>query len=289
MLVRGRLFGLTLVRPRRGRFWLGSLGWPRRSSPNAVARRGWQLNPTGCLDRTPGMRQICRVAIVMYDLAGRNPALRFSPFCWRTRMALAHKGLEVETIPWRFTDKQAIAFSGADKVPVIRDGNTVVADSWAIACYLDERYSDRASLLGDRYGRTHARFINAWADTVMGAGILRLVLRDILDVLDPRDQAYFRATREQRFGMSLERVVDGREQRVGALRESLVPVRTVLAAQAWLGGESPDYADYIIFGSLQWARCVSHFELLAEDDPVASWRARMLALFGGLAGRAPTR
>ena len=165
----------------------------------------------------------------------------------------------------------------------------MVADSWVIACYLDERYPNRPSLLGGSYGRTHARFINAWADTVMGPGILGLVLRDILDVLDPRDQAYFRLTREQRFGMSLEQVVEGREQRVGAFCEALVPVRTMLTAQAWLGGESPDYADYIVFGGLQWARCVSHFELLAEDDPVASWRGRMLELFGGLAGCAPTR
>ena len=73
------------------------------------------------------------MAIVMHDLAGADPALRFSPYCWRTRMALAHKGLAVETIPWRFTDKAALAFSGQERVPVIRDGDTVVSDSWTIA------------------------------------------------------------------------------------------------------------------------------------------------------------
>ena len=52
------------------------------------------------------------MSIVMYDLAGADPALRFSPYCWRMRMALAHKGMPVETIPWRFTDKAAIGFSG---------------------------------------------------------------------------------------------------------------------------------------------------------------------------------
>jgi glutathione S-transferase len=61
--------------------------------------------------------------IVMYDLAGADPALRFSPYCWRIRMALAHKGLDVETVPWRFTDKDVIAFSGQGRVPVIRDGD----------------------------------------------------------------------------------------------------------------------------------------------------------------------
>ena len=46
------------------------------------------------------------MAIRMYDFAGEETARRFSPFCWRSRMALAHKGLSVETIPWRFTEKR---------------------------------------------------------------------------------------------------------------------------------------------------------------------------------------
>jgi glutathione S-transferase len=45
------------------------------------------------------------MSMILYDLAGADPDLRFSPFCWRTRFALAHKGLPVETIPWRFTEK----------------------------------------------------------------------------------------------------------------------------------------------------------------------------------------
>jgi len=45
-------------------------------------------------------------------------------------MALAHKGLEVETIPWHFTEKSAIAFAGSERVPVIVDGTCAVKDSW---------------------------------------------------------------------------------------------------------------------------------------------------------------
>ena len=36
------------------------------------------------------------MAITLYDLAGAETDRRFSPFCWRTRMALAHKGLAFE-------------------------------------------------------------------------------------------------------------------------------------------------------------------------------------------------
>ena len=84
-------------------------------------------------DHAPVAGQGRRMGIIMHDLAGADPSLRFSPYCWRTRFALAHKGLPVETLPWRFTDKAAIAFSGQDRVPVIRDDGAVVADSWAIA------------------------------------------------------------------------------------------------------------------------------------------------------------
>jgi glutathione S-transferase len=228
------------------------------------------------------------MAIVMYDLAGADPALRFSPYCWRIRMALAHKGLAVETVPWRFTDTDAIAFSGQGRVPVIRDGDQVVADSWAIAAYLEAQYPDRPSLFGGATGQAHARLINAWADAVVLGAAARLVVRDILDAIDPKDRDYFRTSREQRFGMTLEDVqADGRTNRLAAFRDSLTPARLVLRAQPWLGGAAPSYADYILFGTLQWPRCVSRFEILAADDPVAAWQARALDLFDGLGRTAP--
>ena len=87
--------------------------------------------------------------------------------------------------------------------------------------------------------------------------------------------------------MTLEAVQAGRETRVAEFRASLLPVRLVLGKQIWLGGEAPSYADYIVFGSLQWPRCVSRFELLERDDPISHWRERMLDLFDGLARRAP--
>src|ERR1043165_4592545 len=48
------------------------------------------------------------VTIQLYDLAAAEDDRRFSPYCWRTKMALKHKGLEFETLPWRFTEKERI-------------------------------------------------------------------------------------------------------------------------------------------------------------------------------------
>ena len=122
---------------------------------------------------------------------------------------------------------------------------------------------------------------------VLGA-IARLIVRDLLDIVDPKDRGYFRESREARFGMTLEAVQEGRDARVAEFRALLTPARLVLdRQQRWLGGETPTYADYILFGTLQWPRCASRFEVLAEDDPVAEWRERMLDLFDGMGRRAP--
>jgi glutathione S-transferase len=227
------------------------------------------------------------VARVLYDLAGADPNLRFSPYCWRTKLALAHKGLAVETVPWRFTDRDAIAFSGQGRVPVLVDGERTVSDSWAIALYLEVAYPDRPSLFGAPAAAAVTRFVNAWADTVLQVAMVRLIVSDIAKIIHEKDRAYFRESREQRFGMPLDEVTAGREERLKGFRETLLPLRHTLSAQPYLSGEAPAYADYIVFGSFQWARCCSAFELLASDDVVAAWRERMLDRFDGLARRAP--
>lgn len=226
------------------------------------------------------------MTVTLYELAGRNPDLRFSPYCWRTRFALAHKDIPCDGIAWRFSDKDMIAFSGQGLVPVLVDGSRVVHDSWAIAEYLDDAYPNRPPLFPS--GRAHTRFINAWADSILIPGIARLIVSDLPAILDDRDQDYFRTSREARFGMKLAEATADRATRVLEFRRSLQPLRLLLRHQPWIGGDMPDYADYIAAGSLQWPRCTSHFALLEPSDPVAGWLAAVLGLFGGLGERAVT-
>jgi glutathione S-transferase len=227
------------------------------------------------------------MTITMYDLAGTEAERRFSPFCWRAKMALAHKGLAVETVPWRFTEKDKLPQPNAGRVPVIIDGDRVVHDSTAIAEYLEAHYGDRPSLFGGDAARALTRFVQNWTETVLQGGLIRLVLLDIYRHIGPADQAYFRGDREKRFGTTLEDVVRDREARLPAFRASLDPLRRTVERQNFVSGSAPAYADYVVFGAFQWARAISDFELLAADDPVRAWRGRMLDLFDGLARRAP--
>lgn len=222
----------------------------------------------------------------LYDLAGAEGDRRFSPYCWRIKMALAHKGLEVETIPWRFTEKNAIAFSKQGRVPVLIDGERWVNDSWAIAEYLEAAYSERPSLFGGGAGQALSRFQASWTDGFLQPAMMKFVVLDIWRHVDPKDRDYFRSSREERLGKSLEAVVTNREDGLAGFRDGLLPLRLVLKAQPFLGGETPLYADYAVFGAFQWCRCISDFKLLAPDDPVYAWRVRMLDLFDRLAGNA---
>jgi glutathione S-transferase len=227
------------------------------------------------------------MALKLYELVGTDEARPFSPFCWRTRMALAHKGLAAESIPWCFTEKATIAPHNSEKVPVLIDGETSVADSWAIANYLEDAYPDRPSLFGGTGGRALSRMMNWWGDIAVIGGMFPLIVADIPAQLKPVDAAYFRQSREARFGKPLEEVAAVREKSVENFRRALEPMRLTLKTQDYLGGDAPNYADYIVFGPFQWARVVSPFKLLAADDPVHAWRERLLDAFGGMARKSP--
>src|SRR4026209_1626590 len=82
------------------------------------------------------------MTIILYDLCARDAGRPFSPHCWKAKMALAHKGLEFDTVPTPFTSVPRVEGGAAKIVPVIRDGDKVVADSFEIALYLEDTYPD---------------------------------------------------------------------------------------------------------------------------------------------------
>jgi glutathione S-transferase len=218
----------------------------------------------------------------MHDLAGADPDVRFSPYCWRARLALAHKGLDVKTIPWRFSDKDKIAFSGQGLVPVLRDGDKVVNDSWAIGEYLDQAYPDRPALMDGLQGKALANFARHYVQTTIAPVALKAVLLDIYKCLDERDKPYFRESREKRVGTTLEAFIATPETSLAAMKGALNPLRALLGSQAFINGDKPAFADYCVFGFFMWTRNVSAVKLIAEDDPVHGWHERMLDLFGGM-------
>jgi glutathione S-transferase len=224
--------------------------------------------------------------ITLYDLVFADDR-RPSPFCWRTKLALKHKGLEWRDEPTGFTDKQKIAFANSTLVPVIHDGTKIIKDSWAIADHLEATYPDRTLFPGDPT-RSYARFVNGWADTAVNVAIFPNIVGDLAERVRQEDKTYFAETRGKRLGTTdfADFQAKAREKGVAALRAVLEPARRVLAGQKFLSGATPAYPDYILFGSLMWPRMVSPFELLDKDDAIYAWRERMLDLFDGMARKA---
>ncbi|RWP13635.1 glutathione S-transferase family protein [Mesorhizobium sp.] len=222
------------------------------------------------------------MTILLYDLVGRDTTRPFSPHCWKVVMALAHKGLDISTVPTRFLEVPAVEGGVSKTVPVIRDGETVVADSFAIALYLDEAYPDRPTLFGGEGGKAMARFIERWSQVTIHPYVTTAAIMDLHAMQDAENAVYFRQSREQRLGKRLEEVKAAREAGLGNFRASLEPLRSMLSYQPFIGGAAPLFSDYIVFGALQWARIASPYQLLDDGDVVAQWFARCLDLHGGL-------
>jgi glutathione S-transferase len=227
------------------------------------------------------------MTVVMYErvgFEGRRP----SPFSWRVRYALAHKGIPVEYRTVRFADVQTIrSLSGQDMTPIVIDGDTVVQDSWNIAIHLEERYAGQPSLFGGAIGRGLTRQINIWSDTVLSPSIRRLISADFIYVLAPEDREYFRRSREAQFGMTLAAYCADREHWVAALKLVIAPLEQTLSEQDYICGKTPAYADYLLFSVFQYARLGSPHELLPAGSAVRRWRDRLVGRFDQLGDRFP--
>ncbi len=141
--------------------------------------------------------------ITTYHLANADGA-HFSPHAWRTTMALAHKGLEHESRGVAFTEIGTICDGERKIVPTIEDGEQVLSDSWAIALHLEDSVTSGRSLFGGEKGKAHALFINNWASFGLQPLLLQIMILELFERLQDRDKAYFRESREKRFGRSLE-------------------------------------------------------------------------------------
>jgi glutathione S-transferase len=74
--------------------------------------------------------------IRLFDLVLAN-GCTISPFVWRTKYALKHKGFDIDLVPNGFTGIKQLTEGRSDRLPVIVDDGEWVIDSWKIAEYLD--------------------------------------------------------------------------------------------------------------------------------------------------------
>jgi glutathione S-transferase len=219
----------------------------------------------------------------LYELVIEN-GRSASPFVWRIRYSLAHKGLPFESVPLGFTDI-AKQFGGRFKtVPIIEDGVTAMNESWDIADYLDRAFPDRPPLFCSESERATVRLLDSWLTSDILRKMFRIYALDIHNAARPTDRPYFRSSRERWLkGTTLEDYTADRADQLLKLREALQPMRSHLAHYSFLGGSRPNYADYCALGLFQWVASVSTLPMLATDDhALRSWIDRGFDQYEGL-------
>lgn len=225
--------------------------------------------------------------ITLYDLQLES-GCTISPFVWRIKYALRHKGFDIEIVPNGFTGIVEITNGFSDRLPVIVDDGHWVRDSWDIADYLDATYPERPALYEGPSQRLLTRFIDGWMWQTIIAPWFRCYIKDYHDLSLPRDRAYVRESRERLFlgGRTIEEVQARREERLPTLPPLLQPLRALLAESPWIGGASPNYADYSVLSAFLWCGSVARVPPLPNDEPLRDWIERGFDLYGGL-GRHP--
>lgn len=206
--------------------------------------------------------------IELYDLVGAND-LRFSPFCWRAKAVMAYKKIPYTTVPIRFCDKAKLAFSGQDRVPVIKDGDTVVSDSWFIADYF-ERLQPEPRLFPGLGLKEACRFFNLYVDRTVHTAVFPVVVADIFVNVDPADREYFRKSREERLGMTLETAAVKRADHRPKMRAVLGDLTLAITGQEYFFG-TLTYADLCLFGTFKWILSVSREPLFYTTEFRAWW------------------
>ena len=93
-----------------------------------------------------------------------------SHYCEKVRLILDYKGLEyrkLEVTPG-VGQIEVFRMSGQRQVPVLKDGETVIADSTEIAFYLDRKYPEKPIIPTDPLARGECLLMEGWADESLG-------------------------------------------------------------------------------------------------------------------------
>ncbi|MFL0792581.1 MAG: glutathione S-transferase family protein, partial [Prochlorococcus sp.] len=216
---------------------------------------------------------------------------RHSAFCLKVRMVLEIKGLSYQQIEVTPGLGQLAVFrlSGQRQVPVLVEGDNVVADSSVIARYLESRQPDPALIPADPKRAAQAHLIEDWADTTL-ARVARIclvqaatidpgLLMSLLpgDLPEPVRQAMGVVP-----GGLLNGLTDFLSQGERAeLLSSLEQIAQLLENNEWLVGDAISLADLAVAAQLSLLRFPPSAgpELAGKGVPGLSDHPRLQPLF----------
>ena len=140
---------------------------------------------------------------------------RFSTNVERVALALAHKGLEVESVEITYEDRSPVVeVSAQGLVPVLVDGDDVIPDSVRILRHLEERWPDPPLFPSDPARRAELDVFLDWFNEVWK--VPPNAMEAELEREDPDQRLVEDLSRRMRASRDLfEQLLDGRDHLLG--------------------------------------------------------------------------
>ncbi|MGH2961658.1 MAG: glutathione S-transferase family protein [Solirubrobacterales bacterium] len=194
----------------------------------------------------------------------------WSTNCERVALALAHKGVEVESVLIEYADRSPVErVSGQGLVPVIVDGGEVIYDSTRILRHLEQRFPDPPLFPADPARRAELDVFLEWFNEVWKSA--PNALEEELEKTDPDEAAI--------------------EPLSARIAESLDLFERLLAGREYLMGDKLSAGDCAAFPFLKYATIRDpkdtelfhvmlddHLDLGDERPRLAEWIDRVDAL-----------
>ncbi|KAK0203279.1 hypothetical protein DFS33DRAFT_1346383 [Desarmillaria ectypa] len=239
--------------------------------------------------------------ITLYDIPSKLPINAWSPNTWKARYALNFKGIPYCTEWVEYPDieglyKKLNVPASATKqdgvtpyytLPLLHDSSTgvTISDSAAIVEYLEATYPDTPCLIPPGTRTLHAAFTTAFESQMKA--IAPFSIPAVNTILNPRSEAFYRKTREESSGVTIEEMNplgERREKQWTMFKHDLgkadkwmkegnrfVMGETATFADvtmcAWilflrisLGEDSPEFQDLSTWHGGRWSRLLKSFK-----------------------------
>jgi len=210
--------------------------------------------------------------VTLFDIPSKGKTC-WSPNTWKSRLALAYKGVPFKTEWVEYPDIKPTFphLSTLEKplvtLPIIKvneNGNDkLVTDSWDIAEYLEEHVTTGNSLF--RGNMASHFFFQQYLMNLVTVPLRYLLIPRVPHVLLPRSEEYFRRTRQEQFGQPLnEMLAKDPQPHIIEFKSALKPIHlTLRKTKAFLAGDHLTYSDIILLSLFLWVRD-THIELFEQ-------------------------
>ena len=196
-----------------------------------------------------------------------------SPFVRKVHVVAAEKGIAIETVVGDPRDPHPdfLAASPFRKIPALKDGDYLLADSTAIVTYLDALKGDPPILPAEAKARGKAIWWEEFADTIVIPAAGKVVFN--------------------RFVGPNFLGIPGDEAAAALGEKELEPILAHLESQApaegWLAGADYSIGDIAVASALMTMGYVSMAPDAAKHPATAAWYARVIArpAWAGVAAR----